>query len=176
MKVDYLRDAPPRVVERIQSLGVLPQTRALMGFAATAILVTLVGWGVEGSHVHKEREAIQTLQLRVDRSTILAARVRNELDELAKWERLDRELRGLRDSGAVMSRRMASIARALPAPTWLTSMVLDGRGAQMEGHATRLRDVGATLASMSGSSLVELRAPVETRRHILAFGLNVPLR
>lgn len=173
MRFDYLRDAPPEVVERLRVVSATPQVRALLAFVATATLAIGFAWGMELTGLHEARQGLVQARGRLDRSDAAAAAVRADIAFLRRQLVLDGRLRRIRLSGAVAAHKMTLLASRLPPRVWLTSIASTPDGYDVIGRALGLDEVGRALRAYPAIRLVAVRAPTEPHARILTFQLHV---
>ncbi len=169
MRVDYLQDAPPETLIRIRETLSLPEVRVLAASVAAAAAVIAGAWSLGGLHLRQEQAAVRVLEARVARGTVDAARVKGELRALRGEETFERQLRGVRDSGAKAAQQLALLANRLPRGTWLTSVTLSGRRTSLVGRATTLQNVSRMLSVLPNAALESVRAGSSTRERTLEY-------
>lgn len=176
MRIDYLRDGPSPATMRLREMKLLPEVRAVTSFLVAAAFVIAGGWWFEGVQVQRVRSQVTVLQLGVDRSGVLASRVRAEMQMLERWRALDLRMRAIRGSGRAMANRLTELANRLPAQTWLTGIAVDDRGVSARGRDTSLSGVSEALRGFRGSQLVSVHGPRERRSRIVDFEMRLPSR
>ncbi|HEY9085239.1 MAG TPA: hypothetical protein VIN40_04785 [Candidatus Tyrphobacter sp.] len=175
MRFNYLRDAPPEVIERLRALCATTQVRGLLSFLATAAGVLVCAGSLEAMHLRAARVALADAQVRLDRSSIAVAALDAQARRLRAWMVLDRRLRDIRTSGAGAAMRLTLLADRLPARMWLTSMATASDGYELDGRALGLAQVGRALDADPAIQLETVHASRGQDTRIVDFQMHVPV-
>ena len=179
MRFDYLHDAPPDIVERIAGFRVPAELRTPFAALLTACLVVLAWWSLERHWIAEamREEAVATSRLEQSRAAFDATRLnRANVEQLLA---LDRSLRQIRLSGAMLSAQLADIGNHVPRQAWLTSIDRADGGFELQGRAAGLSVLSKTVADLMSSkiafSLALVHAATEERSNgaLIAFTLRV---
>lgn len=169
MRIDYLRDGPPEFLDVTAHVMRRPDVTPLAHFLVVGVAIVAIGWSAERWQVARESAAVHRLEDRVAATTVAAARVESEAGEVRRLRDLERELHGLRVSGAGAVAAIGRLANAMPDDTWLTSMSVQGRELVVSARASTLDAVGDTLRRVRLSQLAGVHAPTDPRQRILDF-------
>lgn len=151
MRFNYLNDAPPDIIERIQGLRIAPELRTPLAAVITACLVVLSWWSLERYWIREalREEAVATARLQQSRAAFAATKlIRSDVDALLA---LDRRLRDIRLSGSLLSARLADIGNHVPRRAWLTSIARADGGFELKGRAEGLSVLSQTVADLMSS-------------------------
>ncbi len=151
MRFNYLRDAPPELIEQLRALRISPELRSPLSAVATAIVVVFAWWSLERHWMSEamREEARAAIRLQQSRAAFAATKlVRADVDRLLS---LDARLRAIRLSGSVLSHRLADVGNHVPTQAWLTSIVRTNDGLELHGRAEGLNVLSKTVAGLMSS-------------------------
>lgn len=174
VKFDYLRDGPPEAIEHAREFSRRADARALLSFLGTAAAILLCAWMLEEAHVREARAALFQAQARLDRTAAKANVVRAGMERLRRAVGLERRLELIRDTSALVARRMTMLANRLPPEAWLTSLTWNDGGYDVQGRGIGIRSIAQALRAYAGGRLVALRASENTMSKLLEFRMHIP--
>jgi hypothetical protein len=180
IRFNYLRDALPNPLERMRPSRIPEPLRTPLAALATAMIVVMIWWMIEGMLLDQARAEIKMEAFRLDASRAALAEAQIRRTHLETMFALDARLRVIRRSGAELSRRLADIANHVPAQAWLTSLTRVDGGTEIDGRVEGLDGLGEIVAdlmsSVTASSPKLVRASREDRNRddaIVAFDVRV---
>jgi Tfp pilus assembly protein PilN len=161
MRFDYLRDARPEFIERLQASGIPKHLQVPLMSLTTAVLVVTMWWIVETLHVGAaEAECAKERTLAIgSREQVIAARA--QISQAQALISIDQRVRSIRISGARVASRLADVANHVPDKSWLTAMSRSGGEVDLNGYTVGLEGLGETLLALTSSEAT--REPILVR-------------
>ncbi len=183
MRFNYLSDGVPGAIERLQ-LDRMPEgLRTPLAALVTASLTVLCWWGIEKMLIEQATTElrVQTARLSSSRAALGQARLhRMHVEALLA---LDKRLRAIRRSGAVLACEIADVANHVPRRAWLTGISQMGEGLEIDGNALGLDTVGDTVTDLMSSSTTQSPELIRAAREdntgparVLSFAVHVGAR
>jgi Tfp pilus assembly protein PilN len=163
-RFSFLRDAPPVFIERLHPSRLPDELRTPLAALVTTAIVLVIWWGIESAQIAQARVELATQEARALASRADLAQTRVQRNRLVGLIALDRRVREIRRSGAVLSADLADIANHVPDRAWLTSIVQAGRTLVIDGNAIGLDGLSDTLAGLMSSRKAGMPALVRAMR------------
>jgi Tfp pilus assembly protein PilN len=122
--------------------------RGLLLGAALAALVGGIAVSIESFRIARLSSDLRALDALVARNAASLPRVTSLAVDVARYERIERELARTRESGNEAATFLARIGNGLPKGTWVAALDRDARGLSIEGHARSVDGVGDALSTL----------------------------
>lgn len=151
-------------MERLRARPIPQEVRTPFAALLTSLFVVSVWWGAQTLQIRQAEDELATQRERAlaSRADLAQARVRrSKVEELIA---LDRRIRGIRRSGAVLASRVADLANHIPDRTWLTSIAHAEHGAEIDGETLDVDGLSQTLASLLSSSATSAPSLIQAGR------------
>jgi hypothetical protein len=174
-RFDFLHDAPPLFVERLQTARLPRRLHTVVSAAIMLLGVIGVSYAVEAMRIGQAETIEQRAQLRFDRSRAALANVQLAWQHLDALIAQDRRLHEIRLSSSTVAARLASTGNLFTPHIWLTSLTAQDHAHVLKGSAEDLPAVDAALGRLLHDSrlgephLVRVFHDAEDRSPILSF-------
>jgi len=152
MRFNYLRDGAPEALEHLRPARIPEQLRTPLAALVTVVIIVGVWWVVEQLLVAQAGDELHAQSLRLKASQVALRELNLRRTHVQQLLSIDRRLREIRRSGAVVSGRLADIANHVPTRAWLTSIAAVEGGLQIDGSAEGLDGLSETVADLMASS------------------------
>ena len=175
-RFDFLRDAPPEIVDRMRGLRVSARARFPLAVFVAASLVVFAWWGLERHWLHAALREDAIASERLSGLRLEFQRERVERVDVDRMLALDERLRAIRRSGSRLSSRLAAIANRVPERAWLVAIQQDDRETQLDGRAEGLLVLSRTLAALldgPAPSLIRAARDERGKGTLMSFSLRL---
>jgi Tfp pilus assembly protein PilN len=164
MRFDFLHDPPPAVFERVRSLRIARHLYAVSAACCVLLVFAPCAYGIEALRVDRALGDRRQAQEQFDASTaaLAAAKIASQnLDDLIA---LDRRLRSIRSSGAILASRAADIGNSMPHSIALSSLSVTADGYSIQGRALSMTGLRMALTDLSSVARFSAGKLVRVRR------------
>jgi hypothetical protein len=165
MQFDYLHGTRPAWMNALRRFSI-PVHLVHGSYAIAAAAAIVAGSGLIERSRAIEAQTIESAYRQRYETSVRAVRAAHVYSErVASLVALDRQVGSIVASGDANAQRLAEIADRLPQHAWVTSISLDGKGAELEGRAKNFELVGRIVREFMRSRAV--RNPVLTGAKIV---------
>jgi len=183
MRFDYLHDGVPDAIDRLRNVRVSNEVKRALVACVVALLFASGTFGIERLRVAQAASIDAQAYARLTATRRELAATNLERIRIETLLDLDRRLRAIHRSGALLARRIVDIANHVPTHVWLTTIARTPSGITIDGRAEGLRAVSETIAAFTGGSTIAspslVRANADapsSSRALLAFELTLAER
>lgn len=154
-RFNYLGESLPTLFERVRGAVIPERLRTPLTVLVTAILVTCGCSGIENMLQRQADSELHLAQVRLEATRTALATLNIEIQDADAIQALDRQLRTIRRSGAVVGSRLADVANHLPTRAWLIALDSTGSDLDLTGATGDLDALSRTVSDLNASGSVQ---------------------